>query len=176
MRTATARSFRPLSSRVLDPTLRSVHFPHRCALWKPTAPEQLVGTNTSGLRVADSGFTLAASYQSCFYAATPETDAAKVMGRTINQNVFSLDIFLLPECVDINDGWVLLFLTPGDNWGRLFTIHGAPQSETRGAMMPISCQQVYGRNIPIRPDRSDPLPGVSVAGMMSAYPNRLPNA
>ena len=144
------RNYRACPSRILRPkVVASLYFPHVCALWRPgTYKPLLTAPNTSGLRVSDTEYDLAARRQACFYSATPETDQATVAGRAISHNIFSLDVFHVPTGVEVSDGWYLLFLTPGDNYGRFFVIHGAPQSEQAGPRHPITVQQIYGRNIP----------------------------
>lgn len=129
------RGFKIPPSRLLAPLLEEVHFPHVCALWKPGPLETLAdGTVNSGVLLADTGYTFVTAAQRCFYNATPETEEATVLGRTRVNNLFTLDVFLFPEGVELGDKWILYHRTPGDNEGRLFSFAGAPQSVQPGAL------------------------------------------
>ena len=153
MRTFAARGYRPLPSRILGKGhLEALHFPHACALWKPTRLETLKSGNVNdGVLLADRGYELATARQSCFYNSTPETDEATVAGRTRVNNLFTLDVFLFPQGAELGDQWVLYMLTEGDNEHRLFVLQGAPQSVQPGPLHLIGGQRALVARIATAP-------------------------
>jgi len=152
MRTTPQRGLKPLPSRLLSPERLSVHhFPHECALWKPSTLEKLPsGVNPSRLEVSDQHFELVGRFR-CFYNATPETNQGEVMGRTQADNIFTMDKFILPQGVKVEDTWILVFLSEGDNQYRAFALQGEPQSVNPGPFHSLGGQLVMGKFIPILP-------------------------
>jgi hypothetical protein len=143
----------------------SIHFPHLCQLWKPVDGEALEGIdrNPTGLSVRDRRYVLAtpegregdpaAAVYPCCWVATPETDPGAVMGRTKDDNIFTLDKFLFPSGIPIRDSWAILFLTPGDNYGEVQIVQGNPQSENTLPFVlgGTSGQLVYVKQTPTPP-------------------------
>lgn len=158
MRTLASRGYRALPSRVLGKSQReALHFPHACALWKPTRLETLKNGNVNdGVLMADRGYELATARQACFYNATPENNEATVLGRTRVNNLFTLDVFLFPEGVNLDDQWVLYLLTEGDNQHRLFVLQGAPQSVQPGPLHSIGGQRALVARIATIPGALPP--------------------
>lgn len=160
------RGYRLPSSRILGTVLQDLHFPHACALWKPTKLETLKnGAVNDGVLLADTGYELVSKRQSCFYNATPETNEATVLGRTRVNNLFTLDVFLFPEGVVLGDQWVLCLLTPGDNYGRLYVFQGAPQSVQPGALHHMGGQRALVARVQTHP--SNYPPGIRLEEILS---------
>lgn len=163
MNTFKSRGFRALPSRIMGRRqLEALHFPHLCALWTQGVLEKLPsGVNPSRLKASDTGNVFVGVF-ACFYNATPETNQAEVMGRTQADNIFTMDKFILPSGVDVDDMWTLAFLTPGDNYLNLYALQGAPQSVNPGPFHPIGGRLVLGKLLPLPP------PGVRIEEAIEA--------
>lgn len=152
------------SSRLVSATLLDrFNFPHVCDLFKPAtllkAPAEV---NPSGLLVGDAAYTLAAQDVSVFFSPTPENDQPTIMGRTTEENIFTLDKFVFPSGVEIHDEWVLVFLSAGDNYRDVYFVRGNPQSANPHPFHLVTQQLVLARKLiaaelPVGVEVRDPL-------------------
>lgn len=169
MNTLLQNGLRLPTTRILQDVLIELHFPHVVAIWKPAALETLGdGSVNSGLLVADTGYEFVSAAQRCFYNATPEYSEAEVMGRTRVNNIFTLDVFLFPEGVELADKWIIYNRTPGDNEDRLFVLAGAPQSVQPGALHHMGGQRALVARIQTTANNLPPGVDLSVLGILPA--------
>lgn len=121
--------------------LDDLEFPHRVDLWKPS--DLAV---TTGNAAEDVAWELAVSNQPCRFVATPEIDMPELVGRTKVVNIFTLDHFLFPVGLAIEDQWWIksLFAT-GDYVGRWWVVEGNPQGQEYNPFHVVRVQHVYAK-------------------------------
>ncbi|MBC8138140.1 MAG: hypothetical protein H8F28_19850, partial [Fibrella sp.] len=125
-------------SRVIGSLVSRLHFPHRCDLWRKCPVTTGVDKelrDTSLYELVDAGVW-------CLFDAQPETNETTVMGRTKSDNLFTMDVFLFPEGVELLDTYVIVFRTPGENADKTFVIQGNPQAGNRHPFHPVTTQRV----------------------------------
>ena len=153
----------PASRVVSTALLDRFNFPHLCDLYKPStllhAPSQV---DPAGLLIGDSSYTLAAQDVSVFFSPTPENDQPTIMGRTTEENIFTLDKFVFPSGIEVHDAWVLVFLSAGDNYRDLYFVRGNPQSSNSHPFHLVTqqlvlCRKLVNSEFPVGVTVRDPL-------------------
>lgn len=130
---------RIVSDRLID----AVVFPHVCSLWMP---EPLTHKSNLTRAATDPVYTLANPAQICQFIATPETDVPKVVTRTKEVNIFTLDKFLFPPGVVVEDTWVIKLTSANlDYSGRFWMVQGNPQGQEQFFAHVVEVQMCYAK-------------------------------
>src|SRR5438309_1869295 len=82
----------------------------RCDLYKPTTHVVNPPTKEGG----DLQLPVDPTYSNvpCAFHSTPEIDVPKPQGRTKEINIFTLDKFIIPQGIEIYDGWGVVIRDP----------------------------------------------------------------
>ncbi len=107
-------------------------YPHVVDIWTN-------GALTGGQQT----YVLSVQNQACMHTRTPIKSEESVFGRFQQDNIFTNDIFHFPPGVDIKDLYAVVFLSPGDNYRKVFIMTGNAANSEATINDPVASRQVY---------------------------------
>jgi hypothetical protein len=122
-------------------------FPHLCDIWKlvPLTHDPTTKILTNATQV----YALVVQGQICRHDPTPEEDKPSDFGRTKDIGLFTMDQFIFPSGVDIGDNYAIVFMTPGDNFQKVWKTQGNAQSDNLSTKTPLPRRMVYAVRGPV---------------------------